>query len=59
MDFSKMTVDEIIDYLYTEALKDHVFSTDELDKAVDKSALRYRIYDQDEQKGQQTDRGIF
>lgn len=39
MDFSKMTVDEIIDYLYTEALKGHVFSTDQLDKAVDACSL--------------------
>ena len=39
MEFEKMSVDEIITYLFTEAEKGRVFSIDELDKAVEACSI--------------------
>lgn len=39
MDFSQMTVDDIINYLYTEADNQHVITIDDLDKAVESCSV--------------------
>ena len=39
MNFSNMSVDEIIAYLFTEAENGRVFSIDELDKAVEACSI--------------------